>query len=248
MKLGVSAQFVIGSTVFSETKKFMDQLGFVKVEEGKSPSKENFVPYTDGRANILLNESAEFDYSGIIYFTPNIEEVVERLEAVGIPLTIQEDKNQIRSAFFMTKDKIPVNIVQASHDLKPTPFGKSEVEWGHFGEYAIKVGDLDESIEYWEKLGFETLFRDEKWEFAILSDGLIVLGLHAHDMGVRSALTYFHPDMKSIVDQLKKRGLTFESETEYESNGEKAVDAAIRAPGGQVFFLFTGDVSQVNPS
>lgn len=248
MKLGISAQFVIGSTVFSETKKFMDQLGFVKVDEGKSPSKENFALYTDGRANILVNESKEFDYSGIIYFTPNIEEVVERLENVGIPLTIQEDKNQIRSAFFMTKDKIPVNIVQADHDLQPDPFGTTKIDWGHFGEYAIKVGDLDESIEYWEKLGFETLFRDEKWEFAILSDGLIVLGLHAHDMGVKSALTYFHPEMKTVVSQLKKKGFKFESETEYEIDGEKALDVAIKAPGGQVFFLFTGDVSQVNPT
>ncbi len=242
MKLGVSAQFVIGSTVFSETKNFMERLGFVKVKEGTTSIDEKYAIYSDGRAQILLNESEEFDYSGIIYFTPDIVDVVEKLEAAGIHVTIQEDKRNNVSAFFITKDGIPVNIVQGNGIASSDPFGETAVPYGYFGEYSIHVGDLDDSIGYWKKLGFDVLLRDDKWEFAILSDGLLILGLHAHEMGVKTALTYFHPDMAKVIRKLKTQGFSFEEETTYELNGKKAIDAALKAPGGQVFFLFTGDV------
>ncbi len=244
MKLGLAAQFVIGSTVFSETKSFLEKLGLQKKEEGISPSNEQFALYTDGRANILLNETNHYDYSGIIYFTPDLESVVEKLEEAGISVTIQKGEGTIRSAFFLTKDRIPVNIVQAKMKQDTNPFGQSLVDIGAFGEYSIQVGDLDESIGYWNKLGFDTLFRDDKWNFAILSDGLIVLGLHSHDMGgVKTALTYFNPNMASTVDKLKAKGITFASLEEYEVDGKPAVDLTTIAPGGQVFFLFTGDVT-----
>lgn len=79
---------------------------------------------------------------------------------------------------------------------------------GMFGELAIPVNNLDISILFWEKLGFKSLSKkSSSYPWAILSDGLAIVGLHQTINFDSPTITYFASDMKNKIDKLKQSGL-----------------------------------------
>src|SRR6185369_9609928 len=63
---------------------------------------------------------------------------------------------------------------------------------GMFGEFAHPVANLDSSVAYWEKLGFTMISRFENpYPWAIISDGLAVVGLHPTKEFSSPTITYF---------------------------------------------------------
>lgn len=77
-----------------------------------------------------------------------------------------------------------------------------------FGELAIPVNNLDSSILFWEKLGFKSLSKkSSSYPWAILSDGLAIVGLHQTINFDSPTITYFASDMKNKIDKLKQSGL-----------------------------------------
>jgi hypothetical protein len=80
---------------------------------------------------------------------------------------------------------------------------------GMFGEYALPVKDLDQSIIFWEKLGYQTLSkRSLPYPWAILSDGLGIVGLHQTNSFSDPTITFFAADSKIKIEKLKESGLT----------------------------------------
>jgi predicted lactoylglutathione lyase len=79
---------------------------------------------------------------------------------------------------------------------------------GMFGEFAMPVKDLDRSISFWEKLGFKALSKmTSHYPWAILSDGLAIVGLHQTENFTDPTITYFASDMKAKIEKLKQDGL-----------------------------------------
>lgn len=66
-------------------------------------------------------------------------------------------------------------------------------------------------IEFWTKLGYEiTLKESEPHPWAILTDGLIILGFHQEDWGDPNnepALTYFSPQIDQILPKVQEKGI-----------------------------------------
>ena len=118
---------------------------------------------------------------------------------------------------------------------------KSVYKYGNMGEFSVKTNNLDESCTYWESLGLKVTYRNNEWKFAIATDEILVLGLHSHDMD-KNAITYFHPKMNEMAEQLKEKGLEFKTEKAYKIKEEDDLDATIESPDGQVFYFFTGNV------
>jgi predicted lactoylglutathione lyase len=77
-----------------------------------------------------------------------------------------------------------------------------------YGELAHPVKDLGVSIAFWEKMGFIALSKmSSPHPWAILSDGLSILGLHQTTQFSYPAITYFAADMKTKIQALKQNGL-----------------------------------------
>lgn len=213
------------------------------LEEGNSPAGTRFGLFTDGRSNILVDETNYPDsYGGLIYFNDKLPEIIPKLKKLGLEVEEMKNGDQLFSAMFLTPDGVTINIVNASHKGSPNPRGDSVIDWGGFGEYAVKVESLDESIPFWEKIGFKNTYRNDEWKFAIVSDGILLLELHAHEMDNRPAITYFDPDMVEKVTLLKKRGIEMRSEKKYDVGGKEAIDASAVSPDGQIWYFFTGNV------
>jgi catechol 2,3-dioxygenase-like lactoylglutathione lyase family enzyme len=112
---------------------------------------------------------------------------------------------------------------------------------GTFGEYALPTSDLQASRAFWEKLGFQTLHSaDEGEPYAILSDDLIVIGLHQTSDFSEPHITYFAPDMAERIQALQAEGFSLKPFPATEDG--TIVNAAMEGPGGERFFLFYGSI------
>jgi len=79
---------------------------------------------------------------------------------------------------------------------------------GMFGELAFPVKDLESSILFWEKLGFKTLSkRSSPYPWAILSDGISIVGIHQATNFSSPTITFFAADMKEKIENLKNAGM-----------------------------------------
>ncbi len=101
-----------------------------------------------------------------------------------------------------------------------------------FGEYALPVTDLENSIAYWNKLGFVSVSRfTSPYAWAILSDGLGVVGLHQTRHFNAPSITYFAADMNDKIEKLKHEGL--ENFVE-----QGPANVVVTSPEGQKINLF----------
>jgi predicted lactoylglutathione lyase len=244
MKLGIAVQIVRGVIDLDESKSFYEKMGYYKLNESSKPN--NWALFTDGRINLLLDEG-RMKYTGLIYFNPNFQESITKMEDVGVQFFSKNPKSEFvpESAIFLDPDDFGVNILNADFDLKLKPdiFGNSKVKFGKFGELSNSITDLEPTIKFWTKLGYKMSLKESKpYPWAILNDGLMVLGFHQNDWGPDSdepALTYFDPKMEEIIPKLQEDGvmvkkvqdLTLES-----GNG------AVTAPDGLKILLFKGAI------
>jgi catechol 2,3-dioxygenase-like lactoylglutathione lyase family enzyme len=166
---------------------------------------------------------------------------IAALQAEGLEL--QQDERGLAS--FTTPKGL--HIMLSPHTSRvPMPAG-SPIErsplsrCGKFGEYALPVVDLQAAIAYWETLGFATLHvAEEPSPFAILSDDLIVIGLHKTDGFSVPHITYFAPDMPERIQALQTDGIKITPLPP--QAGEPAGNAVFQGPGGERFFLFQGSI------
>src|SRR6185369_3191440 len=80
---------------------------------------------------------------------------------------------------------------------------------GLYGEFAHPVADIRQSIEFWKLLGFDVISEfTSPYSWAIMSDGLSVVGLHQTTHFTTPAITFFAADMRHKIRKLKEKGLT----------------------------------------
>ena len=212
MKLGEGVQITVGSTEDLDGLAFFyEELGYKKIAE-----EREWVAVTDGTNRLLLTE-AEEPYRSLTYYASDMSERAEELDKRGI--------------LFIGEDPSSLPEIDAGYTF---PAGK-------FGEYSVAVADLPAALSFWDDLGFERLHESTSpYPWAIVGDGLIVLGLHQTSEWEGEALTYFSPEMREHIAQMKEHGFTFEEEM---AGKDGIVTGAIlRTPAGQQIFLFEGEL------
>lgn len=109
---------------------------------------------------------------------------------------------------------------------------------GVFGEFSHPVKNLEESIAFWKQLGFDALgINQQPYPWAILTDGMNILGLHETKDFSYPAITYFAPDMAARIKRLKEEGI--DSITKFGGSGGGPGNVVVTTPEGQKFFLFS---------
>lgn len=106
---------------------------------------------------------------------------------------------------------------------------------GRFLEIGIPTAQIQESIAFYEALGFVQALTGETWAhpYAVLTDGHVFLGLHGpglYENGLPGPrVTFVQPDLRRHVDSLERVGVAAESM-------QLATDAfnelSFAAPGG----------------
>ena len=247
-KLGEVASIYVTSPDLDSSIALYEKIGFPKISSNVMPAPWALV--SDGSLLIMMRKDS-VKYVGLTYFVKNIENTVAQLEKNGIKF-IQKAKEEdlIKRYFFRSPDGL--NIMLASNvGLFKQPTGttmlnmnpiarQSEDQYpnkqcGVFGEFSHPVADLDTSIEYWKKLGFEVTTRmTQPYPSAILSDGLMLIGLHQTKNFSYPAVTYFGLNTENKVNELKGKGVTGITEFMGKNN------VVLKTWEGLHFFLFSG--------
>lgn len=93
--------------------------------------------------------------------------------------------------------------------LSATP---STTPW-RFLEISVHTAVIQESLEFYESLGFAQANVGETWPYpyAVVTDGRLFIGLHG--AVVRSpSLTFVMPELATGIERLRQRGIQFDQE------------------------------------
>jgi len=213
---------------------FYEKLGFIAIEEGGEPVP--YVLFTDGVIHLRLDE-CQFPSPRLDYYTSDAPKQVQRLETLGIMYSTEKAcAHKVNVTNFLDPNSQQLALIQRDHAPIAEP-RKPQSLLGHLGEFSIHTTDREESIAWYEKLGFKTYFKfDKPHPWAILSDGNMVLGLHQSNDFTRTTLTYFSKDSADRIEKLKAMGFTLTNEQKNAAG--KVANAMLTAPDGQTFFVF----------
>ncbi len=223
VNLGDYVEILTSVSNLAATEEFYETLGFQKIGD--------FV-FTDGGINIHLS-SDNFPSPTLHYAGSDIESV----KLLAIPLDTTgafTDPNRLR----VQLSAQPSGVSMPQGD----PFRRSPISrCGTFGEFAIPCVDAKAAVAFWQRLGFKQLhLTDEPYPWAIMSDGLIILGLHQTTSFTTPTITYFAGNMADRIEQLQRDGIAM-TPLEPPIDG-RAVNAVFGSPDGQKFFLFEGQI------
>ncbi len=243
--LGEVTALTITTPDLEQSLAFYQRLGFKELFRADWPFP--WIQVTDGVLLIMLREDPR-PYLALTYYVKKIDAVIKLIEGKGIIFTQKPQKSDaVKRALFITPDGLNISLVGIIDGFKqPTGPGMLQMQQadyfnpdkyvnkvaGMFGELAHPVADLEKSIEYWKLLGFTAVSEfASPYPWAILTDGLAVVGLHQTTNFDHPAITYFAADMAAKIAVLKAGGLKDYKE-------ESPADIRVETPEGQHFFLY----------
>lgn len=230
VKLGTYAEIMLATSQPRRSWAFYQPLGFREVREGV---------LTDGSINLRL-EPGEFLSPTLRYAGSDIERIAALFRKDKRKRT---EKRTGQAEFRDPSGRVRIQL-QHRKSATPMPAGtptsrKPISRLGQFGEFTIPVRSLPEALFFWTKLGYEPLHMAQiPYHYAILSDGLMVIGLHESKQP-RVTLTYFAPDMADRIAALRADGVDVQPVGPGQG-GEGS--GSLISPEGMMFYLFTGEV------
>jgi catechol 2,3-dioxygenase-like lactoylglutathione lyase family enzyme len=249
-KLGSVAQISMGVPDLSSSRDFYERLGFKLLGHGDAPWP--WAQLTDGQNLVLLNQDGN-RYIGLLYMSSETPTLVTELEGTGITFLMKaEHEGQLAQAIFMDENGLMVGLLDQDGSGMSLPNGQPLSKLGKFGEFSVRVKDLPSSLACWSQLGFETLYQAvEPYPWAILGDGLVMLGFHQrtdeddrditmHFPLLGPTVTYFALDMADRIASLKAEGIQPVSEMR-DAQGQVS-GAVLEGPAGERLFLFHGQI------
>lgn len=224
--LGDMACVYIQTVSLDSSAAVYSKLGFT--ETGSNTFPVPWKQLSDGSLVIMLRQD-EQAYMGLTYYSDSVDVVARKLKADGIVFTRTPAAGDvIKRYYFRSPDGFPIMLAENLGGFKApqgvTLLSMNQADYnkpekypnqvcGVFGEYCHPVDDLNASLPFWKKIGFTVKYQvNEPYPHAILSDGLMIIGLHQTIHFDYPAVTYFGINTLKRIDQLKSKGLTDFSE------------------------------------
>ena len=249
-KLGQYVEISLSVVDLGRSVAFYEKLGLRQVDGETQPYPWAVV--SDGTLHLGLHQTP-FSSPKLTYFASYTPDQLAALKTLGIPLNDVQSMSQTTgmidgevvghdfmvAADFTAYEGQPVSLVSKNIVADPDldrHFFAADLD---FGELSFRTADVEAAVDYWLKLGFECLDRKDKpYPSAIVSDGLIRLGLHQTNTFHKPTISYFAADMLHRLQRLRAANISFI--VEHKDNKGQRVGAALKSPDGQPFFLFTG--------
>ncbi len=223
-KLGDVTAITMTSPDLDLSLAYYQKLGFTKVMQNDFPFP--WIQISDGALLMMLRKDKN-PYIALTYYVDlsAMDIVVIELEKAGITFIEKpKDADMVKRFLFRSPDNLTISLVSNIDNLFKQPQGPTMLTMspqdyskpekyvnktcGMFGEFAHPVADLEKSISFWQQLGFIVLSKNESpYPWAIISDGLAVVGLHQTKTFSYPAITFFAADMKEKISKLKNVGL-----------------------------------------
>lgn len=219
-KLGAVTAITIASPDLEISLNYYQQLGFKEIFRADFPFP--WIQITDGALLIMLRKDKN-PYIALTYYADEFENVVKELKTAGVQVNEMPTPDPIIKRYLIqSPDRHNITLVTVEGFYQPpgpTMLTMPQQDYmnpdkyvnkicGMFGEFAHPVSDLGASILFWEKLGFKTMSKfTSPYPWAILSDGIAVVGLHQTKHFSHPTITYFAKDSKEKIENLKSKKL-----------------------------------------
>ena len=246
-KLGDVACIYITTANLDSSVAVYEKLGFPKIASNDFPAP--WAQVSDGSLLIMLRKDVN-PYIGLTYYVADVEKIVDQLEKDST-VFVQKPKAGDAIKRYYIKSPDGFNIVLSNNlggfeqpkgitllTMKQTDFNSADKypnkQCGAFGEFAHPVTDINVSVAFWKKLGFKASAEmKQPYPHVILSDGLMIIGLHQTNHFTYPAVTYFGINTDKRIQQLKDKGLQNFSEMAGKNN------VALKTWEGQHIFIFS---------
>ncbi|MFC1555477.1 hypothetical protein ACFL67_00180 [candidate division KSB1 bacterium] len=245
MKLGEHLQIALSVEDIQKTKEFFDRLGHRKTDNF-DPQPFAVEMLADGYNLIGLNERA-FHSPVLKYYARDFDEVVKYLESLDCIVNTVKDGEKVMAASVFDPSEQHIVVLPLETRNIPEPENKSVVGIGTFEEYAIPVEDLNVSLAFWKSIGYEPIQGagyggKEPYPWQVITDGLLMIGLHQTQEFPVAGLAYYHPEQKQNIEILRSGGMEFAAEMK-DKNGD-VVSAIAVTPDQQPVFIFQGEIKR----
>ena len=213
--------------------RFFLELGFEPMECPMPQTK----CLNDGTLRLLISPRG-FLPTGIVIAGESMETMQSAIRAMGCNLQM-EDGNPFPtitgpSGTTLSLLEVPEKKVPA---LKGSPISLG----GTFFEISVETRNHEDTVAFWEKLGFEIIYGDKDGNWVTMADDFIKIGFYRKETVPHPfnspALTYFEKDMKARIGLLKQ--LSFPIAHELGTCKTGPSDAILESPGGHHVFMFT---------
>ncbi len=246
-KLGDVGCVYITTANLDSSVAVYEKLGFPIIASNDFPSP--WAQVSDGSLLIMLRKD-DTPYIGLTYYSMDVEKRVEQLEKDSIVFVKKPAAGDFLKRYFI-KTPDGFNIVLSNNPggfqqpagitmltMKPADFNSPDKypnkQCGAFGEFAQPVADINLSVAFWKKLGFKASAEMKTpYPYVILTDGLMIIGLHQTKHLSFPAFTYFGLNTAKRIQQLKENGLQNFSEIMGKNN------MSLTTWEGQHFFIFS---------
>ncbi len=231
-KLGEVACVYVTTPNLDSSAAFYEKFGFNKIASNTFPT--HWAQLSDGSLLIMMRQDPT-PYIGLTYYLNDLEGTVVKLEKEGIVFA-QKPKPGDPIKRYYIKSPDGFNIMLAPNlggfaqptgatmlTMKPADFSVPDKYpnklCGVFGEFCHPVTDINKSVAFWKTLGFTTKnITQQPYPYAIVSDGLMIIGLHQTNHFNYPAITYFGVNAASRIKQLTDKGLPKPTEMQGKGN------------------------------
>ena len=220
--LGDVTGITMSTTDLDRSFEFYSKLGFKELIRSDFPFP--LLQISDGALLIMLRKDTA-SYIALTYYVKDLEDKIRSIENMGIEFIIKPLASDMIKRYVMrSPDGLSISLVTFvegfSQPQGPTMLNTPQGDFfdpskyvnktcGMFGEFAHPVSDLDTSIDFWKKLGFNVLSKMETpYPWAIISDGLAIVGLHQTKSFDYPVITFFAADMPDKINKIKESGIT----------------------------------------
>ncbi|MEO7309308.1 MAG: hypothetical protein ABIX01_02845 [Chitinophagaceae bacterium] len=246
-KIGGAASVYITTANLDSSVAVYEKLGFKKIGSNEFPAP--WAQVSDGSLLITMRKDNK-PFIGLTYYVANLDQLVAQLEKDSISFEQKPKPGDLIQRYYI-KSPDGFNIVLSGNPggfqqpigttlltMKQQDFGRPDKypnkQCGVFGEFAQPVADIGKSVTFWKKLGFTASAEmKEPYPHVILSDGLMIIGLHQTQRFTEPAITYFGLNTEKRIAELKARGLINFTEVAGKNN------VALKTWEGQHFFIFS---------
>jgi len=238
LRLGTHCELRLPVRHLDRSIRFYRKLGFATLAP-KSSGDHPRIHLSDGRLHLVLHQG-RFPSPTLRYHSPRILDPRNPLRRMR-HLRLKEAKHGDATAFeFRARDGPRVLLSASRPVVRPRPLGTSRAIPGKFGELSFAVRSMRASRAYWRRLGFTQVegHDREPYPWAVVSDGMMLLGLHQTSLGKKdeATLTYFAKDIPRRVARLRRAGVKVAA---IPKRSRKPKGGTFRSPDGQRFFMFT---------
>jgi hypothetical protein len=214
------------------------RLGFTPIaKQGNQP--DSMIHLSDGQIIISLVKES-FPSPVLVFRTDNIRAVKDTLEKYKISLIEEIKGPALKELRFRSPGGVFILVRPTTEE--PTLPAKSRENpiCGKNTELSIASTAMAYDLKFWEELGFTKKRTGiQPYIYALMSDGVVTIGIHDQRDIATLSITYFALDMEQRIEKLRKAGIEFAEEIP--SQDGRIANVIIRSEDGQAIFLFEGE-------